>query len=134
MNSELGTTHQALGLEEFTNFAAQTYHELVILDESNQWAPKGAKPLPRGQVSDMRIYCRLDISVYYNTELKQYKYFVNEAAVNHKAVLFLHYIYEAGPASITDLALALHGLVAYHRASIKSTEIAQAQMLATRAG
>jgi hypothetical protein len=95
---------QEKGTKEFVEFATTTFRGLLTEDESVV-----------GVNSDLRVLARLDISVYWHSVDKRYRFFVNEIAYTHKAVLFLSYMHEEGHRVAADLAAALRGLVALNR-------------------
>lgn len=104
-DSTLPSVLQRQGLEEFQDFALKTYYALIEADEQSFT-----------KFSQLRVFCRLDISVHFDAERRRYDFFVNEIAYTHKAVLFLHYLEQDKSRVTTDMAMALRGLVAYHRA------------------
>lgn len=104
-DSTLPSALQRQGLDEFQDFALKTYYALIEADEQSFT-----------KLSQLRVFCRLDISVHFDAERRGYDFFVNEIAYTHKAVLFLHNLANDKARVATDMATALRGLVAYHRA------------------
>jgi hypothetical protein len=105
-DSTLPSYIQSKGTRAFQHFVTQTYRGLIQADE---------RILKIGQLSDLRVFCRLDISVFMS-EAGSYRYFVNEVEASHGTGLFLHYIPTPGPRVMTDLAIALKTMVALRRA------------------
>jgi len=71
--------------------------------------------LDKGQVSDFRVFCRIDVSVYMDMA-GRYHFYVSEVAATQKAGLFLHYTENQAPRIATDFANAFRSLVAFRRA------------------
>lgn len=110
-DSTLPSTLQQQGLQEFLDFALNTYYALIEEDERSF-----------KRFSQLRVFCRLDISVHFDALRKCYDFFVNETAFTHKAVLFLHYLENDKARVASDMAITLRGLVAYNPAlSVEST-------------
>jgi hypothetical protein len=104
-DSSLPSYIQSRGTKAFQHFITQTYRGLIQADESI---------LKIGRLSDLRVFCRLDVSVFRNKG--SYSYFINEVEASHGTGLFLHYVPTPGPRVITDLAIALRTRVALERA------------------
>ena len=90
----------------FKAFVTNTHHGLIHHDECI---------LNRDRLSDLRVFCRIDVSVFMDTTGK-YQYFANEVEASHGTTLFLHYIDRQGPRIAADLATALRMMVALRRA------------------
>lgn len=105
-DSPLGSNLQSLGTQQFEAFLKKTFYGLIHQEE---------QILPKGQLSDLRAFCRLDASVFMHRS-GSYKYFVNEVEASHGTNLFLDYIHFKGPRIVTDLAVALRVKVAIRRA------------------
>jgi hypothetical protein len=105
-DSALPSYVQLLGTKEFEGFLKKSFYGLIHQEE---------KILPKGQLSDLRAFCRLDVSVWMDRK-GAYEYFVNEVEASHGTSLFIHYIHSKGPRMLTDLALSLRTKVALTRA------------------
>jgi hypothetical protein len=97
---------QNSGSEEFETFVTQTYYGLIHLEE---------KILEKPQLSDLRVFCRMDVGVM-KDEKNQYGYFVNQVEASHGTSLFLNYIGGRASGVSTDIAVALRTMVADRRA------------------
>jgi hypothetical protein len=105
-DSDLPSYLQWEGTRQFQEFIMQTYHGLIHADEHI---------LKKGQLSNHRVFCRIDVSVFCDQE-GSYKFFVNELAGTPWALLFLCYTHRQAPCITTDLANALRTMVALKRA------------------
>ena len=105
-DSHLPSYLQDQGSEDFKKFVTQTYYGLIHTDE---------QILDKGQVSDFRVFCRVDVSVYMDMA-GVYHFYVSEVAATHKAGLFLAYTHNQAPRIATDFANAFRALVAFRRA------------------
>jgi hypothetical protein len=94
-----------MGTEVLKDFATKTYRYLVNEEEKRIDRP-----------SDLRVFCRLDISIFLNNLTNQHEYFVSEIVTTHRAALFLPYM--DGPTTFrfaADYAATIRAWVAMHR-------------------
>jgi hypothetical protein len=69
--------------------------------------------------SELRMFCRLDISIFLRSDTNVYQYFVNEIATTHKAGLFLPFLDNASVWRLaSDYASALRAWVAIRRSKL----------------
>jgi len=113
-DSDLPSYLQNQGSEDFKKFVTQTYYGLIHTDE---------QILDKGQVSDFRVFCRIDVSVYMDTT-GVYHFYVSEVAATQKAGLFLKYTFNQASRIATDFANAFRALVAFRRAGRARLETA----------
>jgi hypothetical protein len=92
------------GTRVFKEFVTKTYYGLIHCDER----------ILQGRLSDLRIFCRIDVSVFKDSA-NNYQYFANEVEASHGTALFLDYIGSQGPRAAADLATALRTMVALRR-------------------
>lgn len=111
-DSHLPSYLQSQGSHDFREFITQTYYGLIHTDE---------RILEKGQLSDLRVFCRIDASVYMGLA-GTYHFYVNEVAATQKAGLFLSYIDHQASRIATDFANALRVLVAVRRAREAESE------------
>lgn len=111
-DSGLPSYLQSQGSEDFKKFVTQTYYGLIHTDE---------QILDKEQVSDFRVFCRIDVSVYMDTA-GLYHFYVSEVAATQKAGLFLRYTDNQAPRIATDFANAFRALVAFRRAALARSD------------
>jgi hypothetical protein len=116
-DSDLPSHLQSQGSVDFNKFVTQTYYGLIHTDE---------RILEKGRVSDFRVFCRIDVSVFMDAA-GAYHFYVNEVAATQKAGLFLAYTERQAPRIATDFAHALRALVAFGRAGRARLETAAEQ-------
>ena len=110
-DSYLGSDLQCQGTKDLDNFLNRTFYGLVQQEEK----------VFGGELSDLRVFCRLDVSVFQDTKGK-YHYFINEVEASHGTSLFLDYIHTKASRIASDLAIAMRAKVALRRA--RDAEIA----------
>ena len=104
---------QNQGLQDFKDFITQTYYGLIHTDE---------QILDKEQISDFRIFCRIDVSVYMDNA-GLYHFYVSEVAATQKAGLFLSFTENQAPHIAADFAIAFRALVAFRRAGQATLEM-----------
>ncbi|KAF8057198.1 hypothetical protein FPV67DRAFT_1430325 [Lyophyllum atratum] len=93
------------GREELTSFLTKTYNGLV---EAH------GKRLKEYWSSDLRVFCRIDVSIV-GLPNGGLEYFVNEIATSHSAGLFLSYCESEASTLALDFATVLRGWIAVSR-------------------
>lgn len=101
VNSELPSYIQKIGKAQLVDFATKTYWYLV--DQEEEMNPN--------EGTDLRLFCRMDISVLQVGQDGRYHYFVNGIAAGHKASLFMGFMSNSSRIA-SDFALTLRAWVA----------------------
>jgi hypothetical protein len=96
---------QSSGSEEFKHFVTKTYYALIHKEETI---------LEKSQLSDLRVFCRMDVGVFKDQHQK-YQYFVNKVEASHGTSLFLNHIGPRASGVATDMAVAFRTMVALRR-------------------
>ena len=101
------------GNEELIQFASTTFRHLVLEEESL---------LKQKGNSDLRVFCRLDISVI-RDEKGDLHYFSNEISNTLRCNLFLAFLDEARNVMASDIAVALRTWVAMRRSRKEISDV-----------
>jgi hypothetical protein len=104
-DSFLGSDLQSKGTKDFETFVKKSFYGLIQEEEKVLW----------GELSDLRVFCRVDVSIFQDTKGK-YQYFINEVEASHGTTLFIEYIHQRGPRIMSDLASSIRAKVALRRA------------------
>ena len=104
-DSFLGSDLQSQGTKDFETFLKKSFYGLVQQEEK----------VLQGELSDLRVFCRLDVSIFQDMNGK-YHYFINEVEASHGTTLFVNYIHQRGPRIMSDLANSIRAKVALRRA------------------
>jgi hypothetical protein len=115
-NPYLPSIDTEAGFASLKAFAADTLRGLIILDETTIPIRANGKTVH----SDLRVFCRLDISVLFHAG--QYHWFVNEIAATAKAGLFLKFMGPITNSLVADYTLAIRSMVAVRRAGMYSAQ------------
>ena len=100
------------GDREFKKFAETTFRHLVLEEERRQGIQGN---------SDLRVFCRLDISVVPDANGKL-SYFVNEVTNFSRCALFLKVVGQGVNSVAMDIAIALRTWVAMRRSRNESED------------